>query len=176
MINKLSDKILAALNAQATQEHLNSFVYLAISCCCSNKNLLGFAKYFYQQSCDEREHGMKIAEYILSQSCPVIIGDIQSVKSSWNNIQEIFAAVLNQEQQNTALINNVVKLADIEGDNATCNFLQWFVDEQVSEEREAGVMLAKVKMIETDNGSLLAMDHELGEESGEDMNVNLQLE
>jgi len=41
-------------------------------------------------------------------------------------------------------------------------FLQWFINEQVEEEKQAGKILEKLKMIEKSPAGLLFIDNELG--------------
>jgi len=56
-----------------------------------------------------------------------------------------------------------VKLAQKEGDAATDIFLQWFVSEQVEEEKSADEVVQKLKMVQDAPHALLMMDRELGQ-------------
>jgi len=61
----------------------------------------------------------------------------------------------------TALINNLVKIARDENDNAALNMLQWFVDEQVEEEKSADDVVQSLKLIGGAGHGLLMIDREL---------------
>ena len=50
-----------------------------------------------------------------------------------------------------------------EQDQATNNFLQWFVSEQVEEEASADEVVQKLKLIGKDSGGLFMLDRELAQ-------------
>jgi ferritin len=53
-------------------------------------------------------------------------------------------------------------LAEAEGDSATGAFLQWFVTEQVEEEKSADEIVQKLRMIKDAAPALLMLDAVLG--------------
>lgn len=57
----------------------------------------------------------------------------------------------------------MVDLARQSGDKAAENFLQWFVSEQVEEEKTASELLAKVKLVKDSPAGILALDRQLAE-------------
>jgi ferritin len=67
------------------------------------------------------------------------------------------------ETENTKRIWRLVDLAREAGDKAAENFLQWFVSEQVEEEKNASELLAKVRMARDQPAALLALDRALAE-------------
>ncbi len=62
----------------------------------------------------------------------------------------------------TGLINNLIYLAREEKDNASEIFLQWFVNEQVEEEKSADDIVQKLKLIADAPGGMYMLDSEMG--------------
>jgi len=67
------------------------------------------------------------------------------------------------EEENTRRIWRMVDLARQAGDKAAESFLQWFVNEQVEEERSANDLLSKVKLVKDQPAGLLMLDRMLSE-------------
>jgi len=61
----------------------------------------------------------------------------------------------------TALINDLVRLANAENDHATAIFLQWFVTEQVEEEESASGVLEQLRLVGDAKSGLFMIDREL---------------
>jgi ferritin len=69
---------------------------------------------------------------------------------------------LGWEQEVTGQIHAMVDLAIQEKDYASQAFLQWFVTEQVEEEKQAGEMVQTLSAVGEDPATLLILDRELG--------------
>ena len=70
--NRLSKSITAALNAQMTQEALASQIYLSYAAWADNQGFCGTANFLFRHAQEERNHMMKILEYILKRGADVI--------------------------------------------------------------------------------------------------------
>jgi ferritin len=66
------------------------------------------------------------------------------------------------EQKVTGMINALVDLAIREKDHATFEMLQWFVKEQVEEEKNSSEILEQIKIVGDVIGHLFYLDHHLG--------------
>jgi ferritin len=159
----LSESMLKALNAQITQERFASITYQQMACWFSNRYLHGFHEWTEKQSKEENEHACKFIEYILHQQGQVKIENLEAPTQNWNSPKDVFEDILALEQKVTALINNLMKLAIAEGDFATQNMLQCFIDEQIQSEYDVNCILQKLIMIGDDNASLLVLDDEMAE-------------
>jgi ferritin len=60
------------------------------------------------------------------------------------------------------MINDLYGLAAGENDYASQAFLQWFVTEQVEEEKNAGDVVETLKMVGDSREALFLLDRELG--------------
>ena len=77
------------------------------------------------------------------------------------DIMDVFKSILHQEVEVTGEINAIVDLCLKEKDYTTHNFMQWYVAEQIEEERLARTMLDKLNLIGSDKGGLYLFDRDL---------------
>ena len=62
----------------------------------------------------------------------------------------------------TSLINGLMDVAIAEKDYASVEFLNWFVKEQVEEEANAALIVAKLEMVGDSKSGLLMLDGKIG--------------
>jgi ferritin len=91
-----------------------------------------------------------------------ILQGIDQPPTEYASPREIFKQVLAHEQKVTALINKLYETAVKEGDYATQVELQWFISEQVEEEKHAADILQQMEMAGEGGMSLLMLDRQLG--------------
>jgi ferritin len=154
-----------AMNEQINKELFSSYLYLSMAAYFEDKNLPGFAKWMRVQEQEEREHGMKFYDFILERGGKVTLKAIEAPKADWKNNLEVFEEVAAHEAKVTASINALYELALKEKDYPAQVMLQWFINEQVEEEKNAAEIVASLKMIEAHETAVLQLDHRLGKRS-----------
>jgi ferritin len=162
--NRLSGNIQAALNTQMTIEATASQIYLSFASWASAEGYEGIANFLFRHAQEERNHMMKILEYILERGARVRIEAIPAPTSEPTSVENCFQKIFQQEVENTKAIYKVVKLSLMEEDWATWNFMQWFVKEQTEEETLALSLLDKIKIAGGERAAgnaLYALDREL---------------
>src|SRR6202034_4034312 len=142
----LSKKLAAALNIQMTKEAHASQLYLAYGAWAEKQGFSGIANFLFRHSQEERNHMMKILEYILKRGGEVLVTAIPAPPANPASIHNCFEKVFEHEVDNTKAIYKLVKMSFVEEDWATWNFMQWFVKEQIEEETLALNLLDKVKI------------------------------
>ncbi len=157
MINKNIEKV---LNEQINKEMYSAYLYLSMSAYLSSINLNGFAHWTRQQYIEEQEHALRLYDYVINRSGKVVLKAIDSVKTEWNGVINVFEDILAHERKITDSINNLVNIAYKENDHATVNLLQWFVSEQVEEESTVSDILDQLKLIEGKGSGLFILDRE----------------
>jgi ferritin len=157
----LKKSIETALNRQINRELYSAYLYLSMSACFESLTMKGFAHWLRIQASEEQTHAMKIYDYIIDKGGTVTLAAIDAPKVKWKSPKEAFEDVFAHEQKVTGFINELVDLAIRENDHATNNFLQWFVTEQVEEEKNAGGILGRIRMTGDIPGSLFILDSEL---------------
>ena len=114
------------------------------------------------QAQEEVFHGMKIFDYMNDRGVRVVLDGFDKPEADFKSVRDVFEKVLEHEQKVTASINNVYSVALEVKDHAAVGFFQWFVDEQVEEEKNATDVLTKLKFVKEDSMGLLMLDKELG--------------
>lgn len=159
MLNKkLQDK----MNDQIKHELYSAYFYLSMAAYLESANLLGAAHWMRLQAQEEQGHAMKFFEHIHDRGGRVTLQAIDQPPSEFNGLLDVFEKTLEHEQKVTGLINDLYRLAVKEDDYASQIFLQWFVDEQVEEEKNASQIVEQIKMIGDHKGSLFMLDGHLG--------------
>ncbi|MEM0340227.1 MAG: ferritin [Acidilobaceae archaeon] len=156
-------ELLSALNKQLNQELRNAYLYLSMAAYFDSISLSGFAHYFKMQAKEELEHALKIYEHVIDRGQKVELYDVILEKKNWNSVLEAIKDFYEAEVSNTQRIWRLVDLARSVGDKATETFLQWFINEQVEEEKQAMELLAKAEMIGNNIAGLLMLDRMLAE-------------
>lgn len=107
-------------------------------------------------------HAMKLFDFVLARDRSVELLAIDRPKSDFGSVAEVFERALAQEQEVSRQIDNLYETAFTEKAFAAVAELQWFLTEQVEEEKTAREIVAKFKMVGDDAASLLDLDRELG--------------
>jgi ferritin len=157
----LSKKMETALNEQIVLEGYASFLYLSMASWCERETLEGCSRFMHRQSEEEREHMLRIFNYINEVDGHALTPGIKEPPREWNSVQELFAEVYAHEQKVTASINKLVEISLDEKDHTTYNFLQWYVDEQREEESLMRTILDRIKLIGEGPMSLYYIDKEV---------------
>ena len=130
----LSEEIESLLNNQVKMEAKSSAIYLAMAAYCDQLGFENSTDFFYTQADEERLHMLKIFKYIADAGGSPISPEVTDVPQEFESFRGVFEAALEQEIEVTKSINKILSVAYKEGDHATANFLQWFVQEQQEEE------------------------------------------
>lgn len=152
-----------AFNQQIQAELYSAYIYLSMSAHFESANLPGAAQWMRLQNEEEVGHAMRFFDFIHDRGGRVTLQAIEQPPTKFESALQVFEAALKHEQKVTGMINNLYALAVKENDYASQVMLQWFVDEQVEEEKSATEIVEKLKMIGDQKGLLLMLDHELGE-------------
>lgn len=157
----LSKTLQEALNNQVLLEASSCQAYLAIASWADiQPGLQGVTEFFYQQSDEERVHMLKLVKYINERGGFAVVPALPQPMITFPSLKSVFEEFLRHEIVVSTSINELVHLAFQEKDYATHNFLQWYVAEQIEEERVARVMNEKLEMIGDDRSGLYLFDRD----------------
>ncbi len=151
--DRLSTKLRSALNAQMTKEAHASQIYLSYGAWAASEGFAGISNFLFRHAQEERNHMMKILEYVLERGSKVKIEALPAVPPDPASIQDCFEKVFEHEIDNTKAIYRLVRMSLDEEDWATWHFMQWFVKEQTEEETLALNLLDKIKIAGGKNAS-----------------------
>ena len=162
----IKKNVLDALNEQIKHEFYSSHVYLSVSAYCETAGLPGFAHWFRIQADEEHEHAMKIYDFVLDRGAQPRLLAIDAPPTDFGSPLQIAEKTLEQEQRVTGLIHSLYDLAVKEGDQPAQVMLQWFVTEQVEEEKNATLLVDQLRMVGDNRAALLMLDMEMGKRVG----------
>jgi ferritin len=157
----LSKTIQDAINGQINKELYSSYLYLSMATYYAESNLPGFAAWMRVQSSEEYAHAMKFYGYVIERNGHVELEAIEKPLSKFKSPVDVFKQVLEHEQKVTGMINKIYELAAKEKDYPTQIMLEWFITEQLEEEKSAGDIFEELKMIGESSVSLIMMDRQL---------------
>lgn len=158
----INQKVQDAMNEQIKNELFSAYLYLSMAAYFEARNLGGFAHWMRIQSQEEVEHAMKFFNFINDRGGKVSLMAIEQPKAEWKSALDAFNDAYAHEQLVTSMINNVYEVALKEKDYPAQVMLQWFIDEQVEEEKNASEIVEHLKMIEERGSAMLMLDKQLG--------------
>lgn len=162
----LSKTMQDAINEQIQKEYHSSYLYLAMAAYCEANTLPGSAKWMRLQSQEELAHAMKLFEHMVDRGGRVTLQAIPQPPAEYKSALDVFEKVLAHEQLVTASIHKLYALALKENDYPAQVMLQWFVTEQVEEEKNAGQVVDQLKAVGESKTSLMLLDRHLGKRGG----------
>jgi ferritin len=158
----ISKTLQDALNQQINFELFSAYLYLSMSAHFEAQNLSGFAHWMRVQYQEETGHAMKFYKYVFDRSGVVTLKAIAQPATKFKTPADVFKQVLEHEQKVTSLINKLFEAAVKEKEYAAQSFLQWFINEQVEEEKNATDIINMLEMIGDSPVSLIMADRQLG--------------
>ncbi|QAA82464.1 ferritin [Aequorivita sp. H23M31] len=163
--NRLSKSIEDILNKQLTKEAHAAQIYLSYAIWADSEGYAGIADLLFRHSGEERNHMMKVVEYIQDRGGRAKVTALGAPPADPESLHNCFQKLFQHEVDNTTAIYGIVDLALQEKDWATWNFAQWFVKEQIEEETLVLNLLDKLKIAGGDQASdesLLYLDTKIG--------------
>jgi ferritin len=162
----MHQRVVEAINRQINSELGASYAYLAMSAWCERQKFTGAARWLRLQSQEEHLHAMKLLDFLLARDCDIDLRAVEAPPASFGSLLDVFQRALAQEQEVSRQIDTLYETAFKEKAFAAVAELQWFLTEQVEEEKTGREIVAKLTMIGDDAASLLEMDRELGARTG----------
>ena len=158
----MNQAVQAAMNEQIRHEFTSAYFYLSASGYFESINLSGFAQWMRRQSQEEVDHALKFFDFLHDRGSRAQLQAIDQPPHDFSSPLDAFTRALQNEQNVTALIHNLYALAVREQDYPAQVLLQWFVTEQVEEEKSVTRIIEELKMVGDNSSALLLLNHELG--------------
>jgi len=158
----MTSVVLSAINKQICSEFAASFSYLSMAAWCEKENFVGAAHWLRLQSQEEHGHAMKLFDFVLARGGEVKLETIEVPKAKFKSLTDVFEQALAQEQTVSRQIDALYELAFKEKVFAAMAELQWFLTEQVEEEKTAREIVARLNMVKHDPASVIDIDRDLG--------------
>ena len=120
------------------------------------------ARWMRVQSDEEKIHAMKLFDHMCDRGGTVVLQPIDQPHRSFDSPLSVFEAALENERRVTRAINELYALAQAEADYPSQVMLQWFITEQVEEEKNAEGILRQIQAMEGKAHLMLMLDRHLG--------------
>ena len=137
-----SERFVDALNAQISREFAAAHQYTAIGAYYAAETYPQLTKFFYDQAEEEREHAMKMVNYLLDRGARVDFSEVSAPQTQFPDHVAPIKLALEQEQKVTVHIADLYTVARETNDYLAEQFLHWFLGEQVEEEASMSDLLA----------------------------------
>jgi ferritin len=164
----LSTAMQKALNDQIRKEFDAAYLYLAMSAWLAERNFDGMARWMRHQADEERTHAMKLFDWVLDRGGSVRLGAMDEPATRWKTVVDVFLEAQKHERAVSKSIHGLYVRAGGEKDFATQTMLQWFLTEQVEEEKTSTAIVERLQMVGDSVAGLLLIDRELGQRSSAD--------
>jgi len=154
----------ASINKQINLELYASYVYQAMGFYFERDDvaLKGFAKFFKEQSVEERGHAEKLMEYQNTRGGRIVLQDVKAPeRAAWGSgLEAVQAALLLEKSVNQSLLE-MHGVASARGDPQMADFIEsHFLTEQVESIKQLSDYVTKLKRVGPGVGEFL-FDKEL---------------
>jgi bacterioferritin B len=132
----ISEQLGALLIAQLDHELNAHQGYSGISIYFQRQSLNRWGALFRDQAIEEAQHAAKIMAFLIDNEVDFDLPAVGVATTHFASAAHAVQAALDGEMQVTGQFNDIAAAAQASGDNRTAQFLLWFIDEQVEEERK----------------------------------------
>ena len=157
MLDKNVSKL---INEQINKELYSAYLYLDFSIYYESQGLDGFANWYMIQAQEERDHAMLMLKYLQNNGEEVTLEAVGKPDKEYSGLMDPLKFGFEHEQYVTSLINDIYGAAYAVKDFRTMQFLDWFVKEQLEEEKSADDMIKKMELFGNDSKGLYSLDAE----------------
>ena len=158
----LSSTLQDAINRQINSELFSAHLYLSMAAYFETISLTGFASWMKIQHQEETDHALRLFDYVNDRHGRVMLHAIEQPQIEFESPHSVMQRALEHEQAVTKMINSLYELAIAEKDYPSHVLLEWFVEEQVEEEKTLTDIVDHLNLIGNDGTGLLIMDERLG--------------
>ena len=156
----MNETVAKLLNEQINKEFYSAYLYLDIANYYDALDLDGYANYYMIQAQEERDHALLFMKYMQNNGLKVTLDAIGKPDKVFSSVLDPLTIAAEHERYVTSLINHIYHEAHEAKDYRTMKFLDWFVDEQMEEEKNADAMISRYNLFGSDPKSLYLLDQE----------------
>jgi ferritin len=158
MISKKVEKLLID---QIKVEEESSRIYMSMASWCESNGFSGAAQFLYAHSDEERIHMTKLIHFVNDRGGHALLKEVESPASKFDSYVDLFQKILKHEEFVTGQINKIYDFVMKEKDFTTGQFMQWYINEQIEEEKLFHHILDKLNLAGGEKGGAYLIDKEL---------------
>jgi ferritin len=137
----ITDKMAKLLIEQVGSELRAHQIYIAIATYFDRQSLTRWAKLFKDQSVEEAGHATKIMDFLTDNEVAYDLPALKAAKTRYASAAAAVQTALDSERAVTRSFGEMATAAIAANDHTAHQFLLWFIEEQVEEERKAQALL-----------------------------------
>lgn len=137
----ISDKVAKLLIEQIGHELRAHQLYMGMALYFNRQSLNRWGKLFNSQSREEAGHATKIMDFLTDNEVTFDLPALKSATTRYSSAEAVAKAALESERKVTGQFREMSDVALAENDHTSYQFLQWFVNEQVEEERKVQALI-----------------------------------
>ena len=131
----ISDRLASMLVEQIGSELTAHQTYMGVSIHFERQSLKRWAALFRAQALEEAGHAEKIMAFLIDNEVSFDLPALHGATTHYTDANEALQAALASEVRVSGQFDAMAAAARAEDDHRSFQFLQWFIDEQVEEER-----------------------------------------
>ena len=143
----ISKKMTDRINEQINKEMYSAYLYLAMPARMTEAGFKGVGNWLMIQFHEEMFHAMKFFNYLQDQGAVVQLKQIAVPEFKETAMKDLFQHVLGHEKAVTKSIHEIMAMAIEEKDYPTQVLDQWYVNEQIEEEKNASEILQSIELV-----------------------------
>jgi len=132
----ISERLAKLLIEQVGHELRAHQLYMGIALYFERQSLTRWGKLFRDQSTEEAGHATKISDFLIDVGVPFELPALKAATTRYESAVKAAQTALEAERRVSEQFAAMSKAALAESDYSSHQFLQWFVEEQVEEERK----------------------------------------
>ncbi len=158
----MNQDVLKMVQEQVNKELYSAYLYLAMASWCSENSYTGFENWMKSQVKEEMSHAAYMMTFIQDRGYALELETIKKPEGKWDSILDIFEASYAHERAVTKSITNIFIKAREVSDIKSESFFQWFITEQIEEEKTVSDIIGRLKIAGNSGDALLMLDKEYG--------------
>jgi ferritin len=158
----IEKKLLDLFQEQIRNELESAYKYLGMAAYFESTPHTGFAQWMRRQAREEMEHAMKLFDHVNDRGNHVELLPLAVMPTHYPSPLEAFRETLKHEQWVTHLIHEMYGVAIEIKDFAAQVLLQWYVSEQVEEEKQVRDILSQIEIAGDNIAALMKIDSKAG--------------
>jgi len=159
----LSKRMEGTFNKQINYEFFSEYYYMGMSAYCERIDLPGFAAWMMAQALEEHVHALRFYRYLLDRDATPTFAKIDEPQTEFKSVLDMFEHVLEHEKFVTQKITDLYKIALEENDFPSQVELQWFIKEQVEEEKTAKDIIQQLRWVGDKATALFMLDQKMAQ-------------
>jgi ferritin len=157
----VNQEVQDGINAQIGREFFAAYLYLGMMAYFESRSLPGFGHWMRMQAQEEAAHAMRLVDFLLDRGGVVKLETIERPTVDVESPLAVMRQALAHEEKVTGTINDLYALSVKHNDYPAQVLMQWFVSEQVEEEKNAGEIVDQLELAAGSASALFVLDGRL---------------